>query len=96
MKLSSKYHGASEELEETRNDLNRTAQEGDDLSSKLSQMLERRDRLDEMKGLVEAMRHASIGATPQRDSVHHTDEDLENGDEDDFLMDHLVHRSYPS
>ena len=69
--------------------LRELVQERDDLLSKLAQMLERRQQLEEMKGLVDSMRHASIGAvTPCAGHDKHTDDgnDMEND-----LLDHITH-----
>jgi hypothetical protein len=80
--------------------LNKTAQERDELSSKLTKVLERRDQLDEMKALVESMRNSGLNSTLSRDGDHHAaaeqsgmDEDPENGEEED-LFEHMIHRSY--
>ena len=80
--------------------LNKTAQERDELSSKLTKVLERRDQLDEMKALVESMRNSGLNSTLPRDGDHHAaaeqsgmDEDPENGEEED-LFEHMIHRSY--
>jgi hypothetical protein len=81
--------------------LNKVAQERDELSSKLAKVLERRDQLDEMKALVKSMRNASMANSvlPRDDDNRAAagrtgiDEDPEIGDEDD-LLDHMIHRSF--
>jgi hypothetical protein len=80
--------------------LNKTAQERDELSSKLAKVLERRDQLDEMKALVESMRNAGMSSALPRDSDNRaaaghssTGEDPENGEEEN-LFEHMIHRSY--
>ena len=40
-------------------DLNKVSQERDELSSQLNQVLERRDQMEEIKGLLEAMQRAT-------------------------------------
>ncbi|KAL7530212.1 hypothetical protein ACHAXR_003366 [Thalassiosira sp. AJA248-18] len=76
LKLSSK-------IMSLRMNMSDIARERDDISSKLSQVLERRERLDEMKGLVESMRH---DASSRHAGNAHDDEDLEHD-----LLDHIIH-----
>ena len=73
--------------------LNKTAQERDELSSKLTKVLERRDQLDEMKALVESMRNSGMNSARAAAEQSGTDEDQENGEEED-LFEHMIHRSY--
>ena len=73
--------------------LNKTAQERDELSSKLTKVLERRDQLDEMKALVESMRNSGMNSARAAAEQSDTDEDQENGEEED-LFEHMIHRSY--
>jgi hypothetical protein len=71
--------------------LNKTAQERDELSSKLVKVLERRDQLDEMKALVESIRNSGMNSAAAEQSG--MDEDPEYGEEED-LFEHMIHRSY--
>ena len=71
--------------------LNKTAQERDELSSKLAKVLERRDQLDEMKALVESIRNSGMNSAAAEQSG--MDEDPEYGEEED-LFEHMIHRSY--
>ena len=71
--------------------------ERDDLSSKLSQVLERREQLDELKVLVENVRNASVNiqssepsrATRTPNAGHADNEE----DPDRDLFEHIVHHS---
>ena len=68
-----------QKLEHMRNNLEDAVQERGRLSSELSDVLERREQLDEMKGLVSC--------------VSHLDEDDEPDDGWEDLIDHIQHKS---
>jgi hypothetical protein len=77
-------------------ELNKAAQERDDLSSQLNQVLERRDQMEEMKLLLEAIRRATAGVatTPLQASTnapHCNDLDVDDGDN---MFEHCIHQSY--
>ncbi len=80
--------------------LKKAAQERDDLSTQLSNVLERRGQLGEMKALVKTMRRESMtsvrpiccGNTHAAEKVENYDA-IESEDEDD-LLEHTIHHSY--
>ena len=75
--------------------LKTAAQDRDDLSSKLSKVLERRDQLDEMKALVTTMRSGSMASMRLKHAPDKTEsyDALDDEDEDD-LLEHTVHHSF--
>ncbi|KAL7432747.1 hypothetical protein ACHAXH_005157 [Discostella pseudostelligera] len=75
--------------------LKTAAQDRDDLSSKLSKVLERRDQLDEMKALVTTMRSGSMASMRLQHAPDKTEsyDALDDEDEDD-LLEHTVHHSF--
>lgn len=90
LKLSSK-------INVLQTDLNKVVHERDDVSSQLTHLLERREQLTEMKGLLENVQRSTtnMGATttPQRldDSCC-----IDDNVEDDDIFEHMIHRSYTS
>ena len=75
--------------------LKTAAQDRDNLSSKLSKVIERRDQLDEMKALVKTMRRGNMASM----RLKHAPDKLESydalDDEDgDDLLEHTVHHSF--
>ena len=79
--------------------LKTAAKERDDLSTQLSNVLERRDQLNEMKALMETMRRESMTSVrPICCGITHSIEKVENHDapdneDDDDLLEHMVHHS---
>lgn len=77
------------------------AQARDNLSTELSKVLERRDQLDEMKALVEAMKHKSMSCVRPMCGINvhaaatkvESYDALENDDDDEDLLEHTVHHS---
>ena len=71
--------------------------ERDDLSSKLSQVLERREQLDELKVLVENVRNASVNiqsSEPSRATRTPNAGNADNEEDPDRdLFEHIVHHS---
>jgi len=81
-------------------DLNKVVQERDNVSSQLTHLLERREQLSEMKGLLENVQRSTtsdtnMGATttPQRLDNSCCVDDCDN---DDDIFEHMIHRSYTS
>ena len=79
-------------------DLQKVVHDRDDVSSQLTHLLERREQLTEMKGLLEKVQRSTISATnmgaittPQR-----LDDDIDNVEVDDDIFEHMIHRSYTS
>lgn len=87
-KLSSKMNMLQLELSKTR-------QERDDCSTRLTELLGRRNQAKEMKALVDSVRGSIVVPDKCRhcNTLHEcVDDDDHHGDDEEDLLDHVVHR----
>ena len=81
-------------------DLNKVVHERDDVSSQLTHLLERREQLSEMKGLLENVKRSTTSATTNTGATttpQRLDDSCCIADcEDDDIFEHMIHRSYTS
>jgi len=89
LKLSSK-------INTLQTDLNKVGHERDDVTSQLTHLLERREQLSEMKGLLENVKRSTTSATTNIGATTTPQRllDIDNVEVDDDIFEHMIHRSY--